>query len=165
MNFELSDEQQQLQDSVDRLLSDQYSFLQRRAIAAAAPGHSAAVWGQLAEMGITGLPVAQDDGGFGGKAVDLLPVMQAFGRALLLEPYLATCVLGVTALQQAADAATRQRLLPAVASGNLLLAWAHDEGADAESDVSFRALPGSRFRVEGADDGGDALLASAGAMR
>ena len=152
MNFELSDEQQQLQDSVDRLLSDQYSFLQRRAIAAATPGHSAAVWGQLAEMGITGLPVAQDDGGFGGKAVDLLPVMQAFGRALLLEPYLATCVLGVTALQQAADAATRQRLLPAVASGNLLLAWAHDElGArHARSWIETRATrQGSGWVLDG----------------
>ena len=127
MNFELSDEQRQLQDSVERLLSDQYGFAQRRAIAAADPGYSRAVWQQLAEIGITGLPVAEAHGGFDGKAVDLLPVMQAFGRVLLLEPYLASSVLGATALRLAADAATQQRLLPAVATGELLLAWAHDE--------------------------------------
>ena len=127
MNFELSDDQRQLQDGVERLLADQYSFAQRSAIAAAEPGYSRTVWQKLAEMGITGLPLSEAHGGFEGGAVDLLPVMQAFGRVLLLEPYLASCVLGASALRRGADAATQQRLLPAVGAGELLLAWAHDE--------------------------------------
>ncbi|MEO8296313.1 MAG: acyl-CoA dehydrogenase family protein [Burkholderiales bacterium] len=129
MNFELNEDQRQLQDSVERVLAEHYSFEQRRAMTAAEPGHSPAAWKQLAALGVTGLTVDEAHGGFGGSAVDLLPVMQAFGKALLLEPFLASNVLGATALRLAGDAATQQRLLPGVASGELLLAWADDEAA------------------------------------
>ncbi|MDO8704370.1 MAG: acyl-CoA dehydrogenase family protein [Sulfuricaulis sp.] len=127
MNFELNDEQRALQDSVARVLADHYSFEQRRAMAASDAGHGDATWKKLAELGVTALPVPEAYGGFGGGATDLLPVMQEFGRVLLLEPFLASSVLGATALRLAADEATRQRLLPAVATGETLLAWAHDE--------------------------------------
>ncbi|MDO8704348.1 MAG: acyl-CoA dehydrogenase family protein [Sulfuricaulis sp.] len=127
MNFELNEEQRALRDSVARLLADHYGFEQRRAIAASAEGHSPAVWRQLVALGITALPIAPAHGGFGGGAVDLMPVMQEFGRALLLEPFLASSVLGATALRLAADDATQQRILPSLAVGETLLAWAHDE--------------------------------------
>lgn len=127
MNFELNDEQRSLQDSLARVLADYYSFEQRRVIAASADGHSAAVWQRLVELGITALPVAETHGGFGGGAQDLMPVMQAFGRVLLLEPFLASNVLGATALRLAADEGTQRRILPSVAAGQTLLAWANDE--------------------------------------
>jgi pimeloyl-CoA dehydrogenase len=127
MNFELNDDQRALQDSLDRMLAASYGFEQRRSIAASETGHSPLVWRQLSELGITGLPVPSEHGGFGGGAVDLLPVLQSLGRVLSLEPVLASCVLGATALRLAGNAQQRQSLLPAVADGISQLAWAHDE--------------------------------------
>ncbi len=129
MNFELNEDQAQLRDSVTRLLADVYGFEQRRAIAAGPSGTSPVVWRQLAGLGVTGLRIDEDCGGFGGRAEDLLPVMQAFGKALLIEPFLASAVLGATAVSAAADGAQRRTLLPRVASGETVLAWAHGEPA------------------------------------
>ncbi len=132
MNFQPSDEQLQLADSLARVLDDHYGFEQRRAIGKTEAGWSQAVWGQLAELGVTALGIPEEFGGLGGLgggAVDRLPVMQAFGRALLLEPYLATCVLGATAVREAASQAQKETLLPGVAAGEQRLAWAHDETA------------------------------------
>jgi pimeloyl-CoA dehydrogenase len=127
MNFELNDDQVALQDSLDRLLASSYAFEQRRAIAATDAGHNPMVWRQLAELGITGLAVPSEHGGFGGSAVDLLPVLQSLGRVLSLEPVLASCVLGTTALRMCGSAQQRQTLLPTIADGTSQLAWAHDE--------------------------------------
>ena len=141
MNFELDDEQLQLQDSVRRLLAEHGRFDQRRAAVASDAGFSSALWQRLAQLGVTALSIPEAHGGFGRGAVDRMPVMQACGHALLLEPLLASCVLGASAVQHAADAATQQRLLPAVASGQALLAWAHDEAGarHAERWVGTRA--------------------------
>jgi pimeloyl-CoA dehydrogenase len=127
MNFSLNEEQQALQDSVQRLLRDTYSFEKRRAIAASEPGWSPPVWQQLAGLGACGLLVPQGDGGFGGSCEDVLPVIQALGAVLSLEPYLASSVLCATALRclprsEAADVA-----LEGIASGAAVVAWALDE--------------------------------------
>ncbi|MDP3252541.1 MAG: acyl-CoA dehydrogenase family protein [Hydrogenophaga sp.] len=128
MNFELHEDQVQLRDSVTRLLADNYSFEQRRAIAATAEGTSPVVWRQLCGLGVSGLRIAEEHGGFGGSAADLSVVMQAFGQALLTEPFLASAVLGATALSLSGDA-TSLALLPQVASGECTVAWASDEAA------------------------------------
>ncbi|MBB3178327.1 acyl-CoA dehydrogenase family protein [Variovorax sp. Sphag1AA] len=127
MNFNLSDEQQQIADSLERLLTDHCSFEQRRAIAASEPGWSVGLWGQLAELGVTALGIPEAFGGLGGGATDRLPVLQACGRALLLEPYLASSVLAATAVREAGSNAQRDTLLPALASGELRMAFALDE--------------------------------------
>jgi alkylation response protein AidB-like acyl-CoA dehydrogenase len=153
MNFELNDEQRQLQDSVRRLLADQGRFEQRRVAAASDAGYSRALWQGLAALGVTALSIPEAHGGFGRGAVDRLPVLQACGHALLLEPLLASCVLGATAVQHAADAATQAQVLPAVATGERLLAWAHDEAAAQHADlwVETRARrEGSSWRLDGA---------------
>ena len=80
MNFELHEDQVQLRDSVTRLLADNYSFEQRRAIAATADGTSPAVWGQLCGLGVSGLRIAEAHGGFGGSAADLSVVMQVIAK-------------------------------------------------------------------------------------
>lgn len=141
MNFELDDEQAALQDSVRRLLAEHGRFEQRRAAAASEPGHSSALWRGLAALGVTALAVPEAHGGFGRGAVGLLPVLQACGGALALEPLLASSVLGATALRLAADEATQARLLPAVAAGESLLAWGHDE-ADAGQETRAAAHGG-----------------------
>ncbi|MFS2098811.1 acyl-CoA dehydrogenase family protein [Variovorax sp. Varisp85] len=152
MNFELNEEQQALQSSLSRLLADVYSFEQRRAVAASNNGWSQPVWQQLAELGLTALPLPEAHGGFGAGAVDLLPVMQALGQALSMEPMLASVVLGATALRLAGDDAVQARLLPDVASGEVRLAWAHDEPAAHHAPlwVETSARPeGAHWRLDG----------------
>ncbi|WP_399679893.1 acyl-CoA dehydrogenase family protein [Xenophilus sp.] len=126
MNFELDDDQRALGDSLARLLADRGAFEQRRALVAGDAWHDAQTWSALAGLGLTALPLPEAHGGFGGGARDLLPVMQAMGRALSLEPYLAT-VLGATALRLAGTDAQQAQVLPGVAEGGTRLAWAHDE--------------------------------------
>ncbi|HVC63139.1 MAG TPA: acyl-CoA dehydrogenase family protein [Acetobacteraceae bacterium] len=127
MDFDLSDEQRLLQDTITRLLGDRYAFEQRKGYLQAPEGFSPALWSQYAELGLLGLPFAEEYGGFGGGAQEIMLVMQAFGRALILEPYLATVVLGGTALRVAGSDAQRTEILPAIAEGRMKLAFAHSE--------------------------------------
>jgi pimeloyl-CoA dehydrogenase len=153
MHFNLSDEQLQLSQSLTRLLDEQYGFDKRRAIAATETGWSEGIWRRLGEFGVTALGIPESHGGLGGGAVDRLPVMQAFGRALLLEPYLSSAVLGATAVRESASALQMDALLPAVASGAHRLAWAHDEAAARHEPlwVETRARhDGQRWRLSGA---------------
>jgi pimeloyl-CoA dehydrogenase small subunit len=127
MDFELSDEQRLLRESVDRLLADHYGFAQRRSYLAEPDGFSTQMWSRYAEQGLLGLPFAEEYGGFGGGASEILLVMEAFGRVLALEPYLATVVLAGTALRLAGSKAQKGEILPQVAEGRLNLAFAHGE--------------------------------------
>jgi pimeloyl-CoA dehydrogenase small subunit len=127
MDFDLTEEQRLLRNSVDRLLSDNYTFEKRRTYLAEAEGWSRGLWSRYAELGLLGLPFAEQYGGFGGGGVETMLVMEAFGRALALEPYLATVVLAGTALRLAGNEAQQQALLPSVAEGNRRLAFAHGE--------------------------------------
>lgn len=129
MDFNFSEEQQHLSESLSRLLGDHYSFEQRGAIVASERGSSERVWGLLAEMGVTAIGVPEACGGLGGGNVDRLPVMQALGSHLATEPYLTSVVLGATAVREAGTPRQLDRLLTGVASGDSLLAWAHDETA------------------------------------
>src|ERR1700760_726700 len=94
MDFELTEEQRLLRESVERLMSDRYDFAARKRAMQEPGGFSAEMWKQYAELGLLGLPFAESDGGLGGGAGETMMVMEAFGRALALEPYLATVVLG-----------------------------------------------------------------------
>jgi alkylation response protein AidB-like acyl-CoA dehydrogenase len=126
MNFDYNEEQQLLADSVRRFLARDYDFEKRRRIVASAEGWSAQAWKTLAEMGVTGLPFPAEHGGFGGGAVDLMGVMEAFGEALVVEPYLATVLAG-RLVARAGSEAQKQALLPGVVEGRLRLAFAHAE--------------------------------------
>jgi len=127
MDFDLSEDQRLLKDSVDRLIADQYQFEQRKKYAREPSGYSAAMWDQITEMGLLGLPFEETLGGFGGGAVETSIVMDAFGRGLVLEPYFATVVLGGGLLRRAAPASVLGALAPKVAAGKLKLAFAHVE--------------------------------------
>ena len=141
MDFDLTDDQKLLTDSVARLLSDRYSFEARRGFQKQDAGWSADIWGQFAEMGLLGLPFDEAYGGFGGGAVDVMLVMEQFGKALVLEPYLATVVLAGTALRIAGSDTQKSAILPEIVGGSMKLAFAHGEqGARYDlSDVTTRA--------------------------
>jgi pimeloyl-CoA dehydrogenase small subunit len=142
MDFELSSEQRMLQDSVSRLLAERCSFEQRLASRAEPCGYSRELWSQFAAMGLLGLPFAEGEGGLGGGPVDTLIVMQALGRALSLEPYLACMVLAGGLLREAGSPARRAAFVPAIATGELTLAFAHSETQSRYdlADVAARAL-------------------------
>jgi alkylation response protein AidB-like acyl-CoA dehydrogenase len=148
MNFDYNEEQQLLADSVRRFLAKDYDFEARKAIIASEPGWSREVWATFASMGLTGLPFSPDHGGFGGGAVDLMSVMEAFGEALVVEPYLPTLVAGL-ALARSPLAAS---LLPAVVEGKSRLAFAHAEKG-ARYDLAFVKLQarktGAAWQLEG----------------
>src|SRR3954451_18734154 len=127
MDFDFSDEQRLLKDSVERLIADQYQFEQRKKYLAEPDGWSRDAWKQYAELGLLGLPFEEKHGGFGGGPVETMIVMEAFGSGLVLEPYFATVVLGGGLLRRVATAAQQQALLPQVAQGKLKLAFAQVE--------------------------------------
>ena len=127
MDFDLSEDQRLLKDSVDRLVADQYQFEQRKKYMREPAGYSPAMWDQITEMGLLGLPFEETLGGFGGGSVETGIVMDAFGRGLVLEPYFATVVLGGGLLRRAASASVLGALAPKVAAGKLKLAFAHVE--------------------------------------
>jgi pimeloyl-CoA dehydrogenase small subunit len=127
MDFDLSEEQRLLRDSVERLLADHYGFDKRRAHLAEPDGWSRTLWSQYAELGLLGVPFAESYGGFGGGSIDVMLVMEAFGRVLALEPYLATVVLGGTALRLAGTDTQKSALLPQIVEGRMILAFAHGE--------------------------------------
>jgi pimeloyl-CoA dehydrogenase small subunit len=127
MNFELSDEQQLLADSLKRFLANDYTFDARAKIVASPKGWSPEMWGKLAEMGLAGLPFAAEHGGFGGGAGDVMVVMEAIGEGLLVEPYLATVGLGGQFVARGGSAAQQKKLLPLLAEGRCRMAFAHLE--------------------------------------
>ncbi len=143
MDFDLTEEQRLLQESVGKLIADAYGFEQRKAYAKEPAGYSAARWAQFAEMGLLGLPFAESLGGSGGTPVETMIVMEAFGRGLVLEPYLATVILGGGLLRLAGSAAQQQELIPSVAAGKLRLAFAYGERQSRYdlADVATSARP------------------------
>jgi alkylation response protein AidB-like acyl-CoA dehydrogenase len=126
MNFEFSDEQQQLQDTVSRYLTEQYAFDKFRAINASPSGWDKAAWTGLAELGVLALNVPVAQGGLGFGPLETLSVMGACGRSLLLEPFLSSAVIA-TALLRAFDDAAAAELLTRMATGDAIAVLAHYE--------------------------------------
>ena len=127
MNFELSDEQTLLAETIKRFVTTHYNFDARAKIIASPAGHSEDVWSAIAEMGLLGLPFAEAHGGFGGSTVDVMLVMEAIGEGLLVEPYLATVGLGGRFVARGGTKAQHDRILPALVQGKHTLAFAHTE--------------------------------------
>jgi alkylation response protein AidB-like acyl-CoA dehydrogenase len=137
MDFEFKEEQLQLADALKRWIARDYSFEARRAIVASPAGTSDRAWATLAELGLTALPVPEEQGGFAGDAVDMFVVMQELGRGLVVEPYFAT-VLGAEFLRLGGG---HEGLLEQVAAGELKLACALGERQSRHDmrDIAVRA--------------------------
>ena len=127
MNFELAEEQQLLQDSVGRFVRDNYDLDSRMQLAAGKPGFSTEHWQTMAELGWLALPFDESDGGFGGGQIEAMLIMEEFGKGLVLEPYLASIVMGGGALKRAASSALKAEILPGVIDGSRQLAFAYAE--------------------------------------
>jgi alkylation response protein AidB-like acyl-CoA dehydrogenase len=151
-----------LRDSAEKFLGERYDYRTFQRIAASEEGFDRGLWAEFAALGWLGLPFAPEDGGTGGGAVELAVLMEAFGRHLVVEPYLATVVLGGGLVAALGSAAERRALLPAVIAGDCLLAFAHEDVAPtrAERRGDGYALQGAKKVVLGGAMA-DTLLVSA----
>jgi alkylation response protein AidB-like acyl-CoA dehydrogenase len=123
MDFNITQEQQQFSDALRRWVAKDYGFEERAKIVKSEQGISDQAWATLAELGMTALPVPEEQGGFNGSAIDMMVVMQELGRGLVIEPYFAT-VLAVEFLKRSGG---HDGLLEQVAGGELKLACALGE--------------------------------------
>ena len=127
MDFSYSEEQKMLQESVSRFVSKDYDFESRRAIVSTEKGYNEKNWSLFAELGWLMVPFTEDDGGLGGSAVDLMVIMEEFGKGLVNEPFLATAVLAGGLIANNGNAQQKQALLEPLMAGELQLAFAYNE--------------------------------------
>jgi pimeloyl-CoA dehydrogenase small subunit len=153
MDFDLTEEQSILKDSVERLLTENYGFEQRKKILASPEGWSEEMWGRYAEFGLLALPFAEEHGGVGGGPVETMIVMEAMGRALALEPYFSTVVLGGGFLRLGGTTEQQAEIVPAIADGSRKLAFAQVE-RQSRFDLNH-------VETKAAKNGGDYLISGA----
>lgn len=127
MNFNLSEEQSLIRDSIARFVAENYALDQRNTVVAMEHGYSAEHWHQFAELGWLSIPFAEEHGGFGGGPVDSMVIMQEFGRGLVAEPYLATVMLFGALLQSSATETLQAHYIPQIIAGQLQGAFAYLE--------------------------------------
>ncbi len=127
MDFSLSEEQTIFRDSVARFVAEEYPFDRRQTLAAKEPGYSETHWERFAELGWLAATLPEDYGGLGGTAVEGMLLAEHFGRGLVMNPYLATVVLGANAILHGGSEEQKRRLLPPVAEGRAKLAFAYAE--------------------------------------
>ena len=127
MDFDLSEDQRLLQDSLTKLLADKYKFEDRKRYLKSATAWSQEMWEAYADLGLLGLPFAEEDGGFGAGPVEVMLMAEAMGSAITLEPWLATVVMGGGFIRHGASAAQRAAMVPKIATGKLKLAFGYTE--------------------------------------
>jgi pimeloyl-CoA dehydrogenase small subunit len=170
MDFDLSEEQRLLKESVDGLLTDSYDFDARKKYMKEKGGWSKAMWGKLAEQGLLGLPFAEADGGFGAGGVETMIVMEALGKALVLEPYLATVVIGGGFLRHGGSDAQKAAYVPGIIDGSKTFAFAqveknsrydlHDVTTTAKKKGNGWVIDGEKFVVLNGENA-DVLIVTA----
>ena len=170
MDFDLSEEQRLLKDSVEGLLKDSYDFEQRKKNSASQKGWSDDAWKKFAEQGLLGLPFAEADGGFGAGAIETSIVMEAMGKSLVVEPYLATVVIGGGFLRHGGSEAQRQAHVPSIINGSKTFAFAQleknsrydlgDVSTTAKKNGGGWVIDGEKFIVSNGDSA-DMLIVTA----
>ena len=170
MDFSFTEVQQMLQDSVQKFVQKSYDFDTRNKIIGSETGYSADNWQLFAELGWLAVPFSEEDGGLGGSAVDLMVIMEEFGKANLVEPYTATAVLGGSLVANLATGTQKEKLLGGIINGELQIAPALAEpngrynpasvATTATADGDRITLNGTKIAVENGPNA-DTLLVSA----
>ena len=127
MDFKLTEEQQMLQETAQRLVRDTYSFEKRQEFSASDAGFSREFWQQLGELGLTAVPFSEELGGFGGSGVETMLIMEQLGSGICLEPYMESVILAGGLISQLGNAAQQEELLGGIATGELQAAVALEE--------------------------------------
>ncbi|QZD86578.1 acyl-CoA dehydrogenase family protein [Qipengyuania psychrotolerans] len=160
MDFNFTEEQEMVRDGLSRLVREQYDWETRRKATESDAGWRPEIWSQLAELGILGMPFSEEDGGFGGGAVDAMVVMEEFGKGLVVEPFVPTVVCAGGFLKHAGTDAQKEDHLSAIIDGSRVFAFAYAEprgrydyadlGTTAKKDGSGYVLSGHKAVVIGA---------------
>ena len=152
MNFELSEEQKMIQQSVERFVQENYDLSNRIKISSEDPGFSKEYWSSMAELGWLGLAFSEEDGGFGGNQIDTLVLMEQFGKGLVLEPFLANIVLGGGSIKRGGSQEIKDSIIPKLIDGSLqiTLAYAEEQSRFDIEDVATSAREeGDGFIING----------------
>jgi alkylation response protein AidB-like acyl-CoA dehydrogenase len=152
MDFSLTEEQSMLADSVERFIDNDYDFETRQRIAASEDGYSIDAWRTFAELGWTAMLFDEADGGLDGGPVEMMLMMEQFGRGLVVEPFLATVVLAGGLLKRAASPAQKERWLPGLIGGEIqaALAFAEPQSRFVTHDVATTArADGDAYVLDG----------------
>lgn len=170
MEFSLTEMQSLLKDTADRLMRERYAFEDRKNIVAGDKSYSQALWDEYASLGLLGVEIDEECGGIGGSFADLAIVLEAFGRGLVVEPYVSTVVVSTGLISAAATGHRRRDLLRQIAAGTLKVALAHGEAKArytlehvetlARRDGRDFIINGSKAVVSGGDSA-DQLIVSA----
>lgn len=134
MDLQYTPEQNQLRESVERFVREEYDFTRRRKLVTSDAGHDESCWRQYADFGWLAIPFSEEEGGIGGDATDTGIVMEGVGRGLLLEPYLANVVLAGGVLSAMGSAGQKAEWLQPMMLGERKLALAYGE-------------PGARYEI------------------
>ena len=142
MDFDPTDEQRMLAETVNSLLDKRYDPASRLKLLDSELGWSRELWQQYAQLGLLGLTFDEQYDGAGMGGAELATVMESFGRSLVLEPFFATVVLGGTLVSQAGTPEQKAAILPKVAAGELLLAFAYAEPGTrwSQTDIATTAV-------------------------
>jgi pimeloyl-CoA dehydrogenase small subunit len=127
VDFNFTEEQQMVRDGLARLVREEYGSETRREVIASDAGWRPEIWAQLAELGILGMPFSEEDGGFGGGAIDAMVVMEEFGKGLVVEPFVPTVVCAGGFLKHAGTAAQKEEHIGGIVSGERIFAFAYAE--------------------------------------
>ncbi len=152
MDFSLTEEQTMLADSVSRFISNDYDFETRMKIAESDENFSTELWQTYAELGWTAVPFSEEDGGLGGGPVEIMLMMEQFGRGLVIEPFLANIILAGGALRRAGSAEQKNDLMARIIAGELqaALAFSEPQARFDIADIVTTATPdGDDFIIDG----------------
>jgi alkylation response protein AidB-like acyl-CoA dehydrogenase len=127
MDFNFTEEQGMIRDSLARLIREKYDFDTRRKAISSELGRDPALWAQFAELGLLMAPFSEEDGGLGGNAIDAMVVMEEFGKGLVTEPFIPSVVCGGGFLKHAGTAAQKENHLAGIMSGEQIFAFAYAE--------------------------------------
>ena len=126
MDFNFTEEQNMIRDSLSRLIREQYDFDTRRKVVESEAGWRPEMWAQFAELGLLMAPFSEEDGGLGGGPIDAMVVMEEFGKGLVVEPYVPSVVCGGGFLKRGTDA-QKEEYLSGIMSGENIFAFAYAE--------------------------------------
>lgn len=152
MDFNFTDEQNMIRDSLSRLIREQYDFDTRREVINSESGWRSEMWQQFAELGLLAAPFSEEDGGLGGNAVDSMVVMEEFGKGLVVEPFLPSVVIGGGFLKHGGNAAQKEEFISGIVSGEAIFAFAayEPQGRYNLADLTVTAKAnGSSYTLNG----------------
>ncbi|WP_395652185.1 acyl-CoA dehydrogenase family protein [Brevundimonas sp.] len=152
MDFSLNEEQAALKESVRRLCDRDYGFEHRRGLLRSSEGFSRELWATFAELGWLGAGLSDDEFGYGGGPIETMILQEAFGRALVVEPYLSCAVIAARAVAALGDAAQKAELLSAIVGGEALVSLAHNEVGMRGNDGAITTVAvsnGNGWRISG----------------